>query len=240
MQDRRRFSHFAMNVDLPGPDHPKHRPGSRSVDDRQPRTCRGKKTRSVQVSGSVLLAQHGRLSAHVRSRNNSRRVVELFRYISSNKRFSRECLNHRVPAVFDLELIAIVKVRPRIIPAAATSASARGHQVSQPPGRGLELVGFFFDRAPDLQKQLALQFTNSFLGSEHLCLPLFELRRCETLSVRQRLPPVIIVRHPRGVGLRDLDIIAEDIIKADFKICDPGTIALTFFKFGDQQFGIGS
>ena len=80
---------------------------------------------------------------------------------------------------------------------------------------GLKLAGFGGDLRPDLCKELDLELADLFFRTEDLRFPLFELRRGEAFGVGKRLPPFVIVRHTGDLALRDLDVIAEDVIEPD-------------------------
>ena len=83
------------------------------------------------------------------------------------------------------------------------------------------------------QIQVALQRGDLLLRVQHHALALAQLLGDVALAVRQRLPALIVVGHAAQVGLRDLDVVAEDLVVADAQRLDAGALALALLQRRD-------
>src|SRR5207244_9012968 len=98
---------------------------------------------------------------------------------------------------------------------------------------GEQLRGARGDLAPDLVEQLVLEPPPTLVGAERLGLVLLELPGHVALGARERLPADVLGRHAGGVGVGDLDTVAEHAIEADAQRRDPGPGTLTLLEPGD-------
>src|SRR6185503_7682827 len=79
--------------------------------------------------------------------------------------------------------------------------------------------------------ELALQYP--FVGAEHLVLVLLERGRDEALAAGNRLLTEVVARDVRQVRFRNLDVVPEDAVVADFQRVDPGAAPLRLLHLGD-------
>ncbi len=73
-----------------------------------------------------------------------------------------------------------------------------------------------------------------FLRTEHLLLPLLQLRRHVALGVGERLLADVVRRHLLEVGTGDLEVVAEYLVEADLQRVDAGALALPRLQAGDE------
>src|SRR6266581_282951 len=81
--------------------------------------------------------------------------------------------------------------------------------------------------------ELRLARRDSLLGTQHLGLVRFQLGRDEPLGAGQRLASLIVRRHAVPVRVRDLQVIAEDLVETDLERGDAGALALARLEPGD-------
>ena len=85
-------------------------------------------------------------------------------------------------------------------------------------------------------EQLVFQLRGSVLGREDLFLVLLQLGRDVTLGVLDRLLADVVggdLGVRLGLGVRDLDVIAEDLVEADLEAGDAGPADLLGLVPGD-------
>ena len=144
-------------------------------------------------------------------------------------------LDHRVPA------LAQRRGRSRRAPRAARSArltatlGERGPHVEpgQHPRGALDPRDRLAHRRAERAEQLGLAHGHPLLGAEHPRLVVLELRRDVPLGAGERLPPLVVGGHLGGVGVGDLEVVAEHLVEADLERRDPGALALALLERGD-------
>ena len=107
--------------------------------------------------------------------------------------------------------IAAVSASP-----ARTSSVASARAVSWIRGASAATLGA--QRLEDLE----LAREDALVGAEHLLLVLLQRRRREALAAGDRLLALVVGWHRVQVGLRDLDVVAEDAVEADLERSDAG------------------
>src|SRR5438552_2983232 len=80
--------------------------------------------------------------------------------------------------------------------------------------------------APQLVQHLGVARRDALLGAEDLGLVLLQVGRHIALRARERLPPLVVRRNAVAVGVRDFDVVAEDLVEADLERPDAGALAL--------------
>src|SRR5204862_7215879 len=70
-------------------------------------------------------------------------------------------------------------------------------------------------------------------GPEHLRFGWLELRGHEPLGAGERLTPFVVGRHAILVRVRDLDVVAEDLVEPDLEGRDRGALPLARLERGD-------
>ncbi len=88
--------------------------------------------------------------------------------------------------------------------------------------------------AAQLGEDAALDLAGSLLRRQDLGLVLLELGRGEAFGVDEGLLALVVGGDGLGVGLGDLDVVAEDVVEADFERADAGALALAFFDRGER------
>ncbi len=71
------------------------------------------------------------------------------------------------------------------------------------------------------------------LGSQHLLLVLLEVRSNVTFGIFERLLALVVGRDFGGVGVSDLDVVAEDLVESDLQAGDSGAADLLSLKASD-------
>src|SRR5262252_9329989 len=82
--------------------------------------------------------------------------------------------------------------------------------------------------------QLTLPGLDSFRRRQHALLVLLERRRYVALGPGERLTPLIIGRDQVTVGVRDLDVVAENPIVAHLERRDTGALSLHCLDLRDR------
>ncbi|OQB00694.1 MAG: hypothetical protein BWY25_01691 [Chloroflexi bacterium ADurb.Bin222] len=90
----------------------------------------------------------------------------------------------------------------------------------------------------ELAEQPRLQLVDALLGIEHQAFVFFELRRDVALRVDQRLFADVIRRHGPGIGVRDLDVVAKDLIVAHLQGLDARARAFLALQGSDPLTGV--
>ncbi len=95
------------------------------------------------------------------------------------------------------------------------------------------------DGLAQLDEQLVLQLLGFLVGREHLLFVLFELRRDIPFGILDGLFANVVVRDALLLGRRDLDVIAEDLVVADFQFGNAGAFDLPGLVLGNPLFSTG-
>src|SRR5207244_3967702 len=94
--------------------------------------------------------------------------------------------------------------------------------------RGLpDAFGLLGNAAANVLKNILLDLENLLFSGEDLFFVFFQLRRDEPLGADQRLLAIVIAGNQVQVGLRNLDVIAEDFIESNFQRTDARAPAFT-------------
>ena len=131
---------------------------------------------------------------------------------------AHDVLHHRVPSRRDLqhtvlrELRADVAVAGRRLRETAEEVHLRHRRRRLQDAR--RLVG---DLTAHLPEDGALQLLQPLLSVQDQRLELLQFRRDVPLGVHQRLPPDVLLRHPRQVRVGHLQVVAEDPVVADLQ-----------------------
>src|SRR5260370_10254770 len=115
-----------------------------------------------------------------------------------------------------------------------------GKNVKLRDGRGglAQTRRFCGNAGAQVDEKLALDFEDALVGGKDFALVFFQLRRSETLRVDQGLLALVIVGREMQVGLGNFDVIAENMVEADFKRSDVGALALALFHRGEDLFAL--
>ena len=88
-------------------------------------------------------------------------------------------------------------------------------------------------RSRNSGEDLALELEDLLLGRQHLRFQLLQLGRGEALGVDQRLLAIVVRRRQVQVRLRDLDVVAEDVVEPDLERGDAGALPLARLDLRD-------
>ena len=169
------------------------------------------------------LPEISRLAAHVRPGQDDEltaRAVEID--VVGHERVG-ESLNDRVTAVGDHELVTLVQMRLGVVGDRGRFGQS-GQDVERREGARRVLDSRRFGRHARAQRfeNLELSREDPLVGAEHLLFVLLERRRRESLASGNRLLTQVVAGHQVQVGLRDLDVVAEDPIESDLERRDAG------------------
>ena len=152
---------------------------------------------------------------------------------------AHDVLHHRVPARRDVqhavlrELRADVAVPRRRLREAAEEVHLRHRR------RRLQDARRLVRHLPaHLPENGALQLLQPLLRVQDQRLKLLQLRRDVPLGVHQRLPPDVLLRHPRQVRVGHFQVVAEDPVVADLQRPDARPLALLPLQSGDVLLGV--
>ncbi len=163
------------------------------------------------------------------------RSLSLFRYRSFGmKRVFRNLLDHRMPAGRDAHLAIGRKRRPRVaVLRRHLGQRRRDIQFRDGRRRGFDPLRMARGQLPHFREDPLLQREDLLFGVQHLALVILQLRRGEALRVHQRLLALVIRRREMQIGVRDLDVIAEDVVEPDLQRLNAGARALPRFDLRD-------
>ena len=136
----------------------------------------------------------------------------------------------------DGQRVALLDDRPYVPPGMRHLRQRRKDVQPGERARGRQELPSSGRHAPThLLEQLVLEPPPALVGAERLRLVLFELRGHVALGAGERLTSHVFGGHTRGVGVGDLDAVAEDAIEADSKARDAGPCPLPLLETGDPR-----
>ncbi len=100
-----------------------------------------------------------------------------------------------------------------------------------------QLLGVGGDVAPHLGEEIELEARDALLGAEDAALVLLQLDGHVALGPDERLAPQVLGRHLGGVGVADLERVAEDPVEAHAQAANAGARALALLEGGDPVLG---
>ncbi len=181
------------------------------------------------------LAQIGRLAAHVRpGEDDDLRRLGVEVHVVRHERAGHMALDNRVPGVDGMELVAVVQERLREV-ARRGGISQRGQHVERGNRAGGVEQSWRLGRHLRTQpfEQVELARGEALVGAEDLLLVLLERGRHEPLAAGHGLLADVVGRHRAEIRFRDLDVVAEHAVVADFERRDAGACTFGLFHRGD-------
>ena len=185
------------------------------------------------------LAQIGGLAAHVRPRDDEDEVrrgihVEVVRDEPAAL-LAADALDDGMAALDNDHLTVVGEFRATVVAVGGQLREAsQDVEFGQGSRRLADAPCLGRDPAADLDKEFAFKRLAALVGVENLRFELLQLRRREPLGVHERLLALVIGGNERKVRLRDLEVIAENVVEAHFERGDAGARALAGFDPGDQ------
>ena len=172
----------------------------------------------------------GRLSGHVRTGDDADPVFMIVQYgvVGDELSGGHHLLHNRMSAFPDVDGTAGVDLRADIAVALRDNGKRAEYIcLSQRPCGLLDPQRTVGDLVPELHEQVIFQLHQPVLRPQDGLLQLFQLRRDVTLRIHQRLLADIILGNLSAIAVRDLQIIAEDLVVADFHFLDASPLLLT-------------
>src|SRR5882672_5462737 len=133
-------------------------------------------------------------------------------------RIGQSLLDHRMAALADHDLAALVQFGPDVVVARRSFGQRRAEvDVRNAGGHLGDAVGVPADLAADLAVEIGFEFDDPLAGVGDQRFMLFQLQREEAFGVRQCLFAYVISGRELQVRLRDLDVVTEDLVVADLE-----------------------
>jgi hypothetical protein len=189
------------------------------------------------------LAKISRLAAHVGSGNEKELLAAGFEAeIVGNEALAflaEKFFDDGVAAADDEEFAGVVEFRANVA-AIGGEFRERGEDVELGDGGSgaAEASGFGGDAGADVNEELALDLEDAFVGGENFALVVFEFGRGEALGVHEGLLAFVICGSVGEIGFGNFDVVAEDLIEADFEGVDAGALAFALFHGGDDLLAV--
>ncbi|GBC99784.1 hypothetical protein HRbin17_02315 [bacterium HR17] len=150
-------------------------------------------------------------------------------------------LNDGVASLFDDDFVTVVHDGACVVVFGGDFRQCRQHiQLPHRPRRLQQFMAALGNFPPQLHEQLILQLPDAFFRTEHLALQLLEFRRDEPLHICQRLLTDVVFRDKMQVCLRDLKVVAENLVVADAQIFDARSLPLFRFQRRNQFLAVAS
>ena len=218
VQDRRRLHHLDQERRLAAREVVlRAHAGEDPIDQPQPRRAgRHERAHLGQHDDVAGLAEVDRLARHVGPGQDHDAGVVVEREVVGRHRLAGARLQHRMAALDDLQRavghdhgahVAARRGPPR--PGAATTSS-----VASARGGGQQIAGSRRHPPAQLVEQLVLEPATALIGAQDLGLVILQLGRHVALGPGEGLAAHVLGRGPGGLGVGDLDAVAEDPVVA--------------------------
>ena len=156
-----------------------------------------------------------------------------------HKRLVKRLLHNRMPAGRNCYLRALLDLRPAVAPPQGDLRQRRVHvQLRHPLGNAADPVSSRRHLPAQGAKELLLQRQPPLVRVEDQRLVLLQLRCDVALGVGQRLLADVRLRHLVRVRVRDLYVVAEDLVVAHLQALDPQPPSLDLLERGDPILGV--
>ena len=143
-------------------------------------------------------------------------------------------------AVNNVEQVALLKLRPAVIPFAGQHGPAGQHvEFGQGIGRAGERGRLGQHGGDQLAEEFKFAGERLLLGGKDLLLLQFELLGHITFAADRGLLADIVGGDAGEVGLGHLDVITKDGGEADLEALDAGALLLRAFEFGQPGLVVG-
>ena len=107
-------------------------------------------------------------------------------------------------------------------------------------GRMMDSVYLIADTCKNLLEDIIFQVSKAIFRTQDLILHLFQFFRIESLSIRKSLLTDITIRNQVLKGIRNFQIIAENLVILNAKFLNTGTFSLFCLKIRKPAFTISS
>ena len=174
---------------------------------------------------SHLTEQRG-LAGHIGPGEEHDSTCFIERHVVGDERFARHhSLDDGMPAALELQRELARDLRPHVT-LALGDVGQRGPDVEtrQVTSGRLDPGDHLSDASPQLVQHFPLAYGDALLGTQDLGFVLLQIWRDVALRTGQRLAPLVIGRDAVAMGVRDLDVVAEDLVESDLE--RPNTRAL--------------
>src|SRR5260370_10927478 len=148
-------------------------------------------------------------------------------------------LDDRMTCGDDEKFTAGVELGPDVA-AVGREFGERGKHVELRDGRRCfaQRRRFPGDARAQIDEKLPLNFEDALIGSEYFALVFLQLCTSEALGVDEGLLALVVAGREMQVRLGDLDVVAENLVEADFERSDVGALALALFHRGDDLLAV--
>ena len=182
------------------------------------------------------------LPGHVRTRHDQELLplAVQTRVIGHEGFGDLRALDHRMPAVLDLDPGRLVHFRLRIVELDCDAGEAPQHiNLRDGPGGLQHPLALLRHLPPHLAEQLVLQVLRLLLRAQDLGLDFLQLGCDEALRVDQRLLALIRLGRQVQVRLCDLDVVSEDPVEAHLERFDPRPGSFLVLEASDPLAPVG-
>ena len=187
------------------------------------------------------LAEHGGLAGHVRPGDDEQFAPLLVQVdvVGHEPARLQGLLDHRVAALGDGQVIAVVDLRPAVAVADGDLRQAGGHVDLRQMVRSLQqpLAGCG-QLLAHCGEQFVLQFQAAFLGGTDVVFQLLEFRGDEPLGIDQGLLADEVVGKFGGLAAAQFEIIAEHPVVADLEASKARALPLPPLQFQDHPLAV--
>ena len=150
--------------------------------------------------------------------------------------FFHDALDDGMAAFLNQQFAVVGKFRALVVALGGEMGEAGEHVELRQRGGGLANArGIARHLAADADEQVAFQRRGCAPRRPESSLLFFQLRRGEAFGVHQCLLALVIRRRQVQIGLRDFDVVAEDIVEADLERGDAGALALAQSRSGPAR-----
>ena len=189
------------------------------------------------------LAEVSGLAAHVGAGDEKKLLTPGFEAkIVGNETLTfllQQFFDDGMTAADDEEFAGVVEFGANVI-AVGSELGERGEDVElgDSGGSAAEAGSIGGDAGANVDEELALDFVDAFVGGEDFAFVFFEFGRSETLGVDEGLLALVIGGSEMEIGFGNFNVVAEDLVVADFEGVDGGALALALFHGGDDLLGV--
>ena len=183
------------------------------------------------------------LAAHVGPGNEKKLLPSrLEAKIVGNEAFAllaQQFFDHRMAPADDEQFSGGIEFGANIA-AIRRQLGERGEYVELSDGRGSTAQMHRFARhgSTHIDKKLPFDLQDAFVRSQDFPLIFFQLGGCKPLGVNQCLFPLVVRGSQMQIRLRNLNVVAKDLIEANLQRANIGSFAFALFHRRDDLFAV--
>ena len=152
---------------------------------------------------------------------------------------AQQFFDHRMAPADDEKFASRVELGPRIAPI-RSQFRKRSENIHLRDGRGSTPQTHRFARhgSTHIDKKLPFDLQDAFVGRQDLPLIFFQLGRSKPLGIHQRLFALVVRGSQMQIRLRNLNVVAKDLIEANLQRANIGSFAFALFHRRDDLFAV--